>query len=180
MSYKALYDILCSVKRHMNARVIFRCSDLIRWQFCFGPTGQKCLCFGPTGQNCHLIRWQKRYVSGKDLDCQSQSVAPSEILWRILFGSDWTKLSSNYMTKEVRLRYGSRLPISICRTFRNLAKDVEKWLRRYIVKTSWISVRMGQHACQSAYFGPRSSSNAMRHWSYQDHTSHSEVTFTLV
>ena len=24
MSYKALYDILCSVKRHMNARVIFR------------------------------------------------------------------------------------------------------------------------------------------------------------
>jgi len=25
MSYKALYDILCSVKRHMNARVIFRC-----------------------------------------------------------------------------------------------------------------------------------------------------------
>jgi len=26
MSYKALYDILCSVKRHMNARVIFRWS----------------------------------------------------------------------------------------------------------------------------------------------------------
>jgi len=25
MSYKALYDILCSVKRHMNVRVIFRC-----------------------------------------------------------------------------------------------------------------------------------------------------------
>jgi len=25
MSYKVLYDILCSVKRHMNARVIFRC-----------------------------------------------------------------------------------------------------------------------------------------------------------
>jgi len=24
MSYKALYDMLCSVKRHMNARVIFR------------------------------------------------------------------------------------------------------------------------------------------------------------
>jgi len=25
MSYKALHNILCSVKRHMNARVIFRC-----------------------------------------------------------------------------------------------------------------------------------------------------------
>ena len=25
MSHKALYDILCSVKRHMNARVFFRC-----------------------------------------------------------------------------------------------------------------------------------------------------------
>jgi len=30
MSYKALYDILCSVKRHMNARVIFRW-HMVRW-----------------------------------------------------------------------------------------------------------------------------------------------------
>ena len=28
MSYKALYDILCSVKRHINARVIFRCDKV--------------------------------------------------------------------------------------------------------------------------------------------------------